>query len=130
MPYRREVDSWPWPADTLAERYQRVARSYREVLLARLPDACRALDERMIERGQHWIRPAQVGEVDLDELLTTREAAQFCQVQPTTLPQWRRRGLVATETDLGVRYRVRHLLDFRASQRLRRVRGKRAGGSL
>ena len=65
--------SWPWPADSPLDRARRVARSYRELLLAQLPDACRALDEEMIRRGQGWVLP-QVDPYDPSELLTADEA--------------------------------------------------------
>ena len=126
MPYRRDPDPWKWPADTPIERAQRVARSYRELLLDENPARCHALDAEMIRLGQRWIREAAREELDPDELLTVRQAADLVGVLPTTIAEWRRRGLKVTITDLGSRYRVRDLIEYRTQVRLRRLRGKRS----
>lgn len=126
MPYHRDPDPWRWPADSPVERAQRVARSYREALLTVDPVRCHALDAEMIRLGQRWVRAVKAEELDLEELLTVREAADLCQVLPSTIAQWRRRGLRVTGTDMGPRYRVRDLVDYRTRLRLRRIRGKRS----
>jgi hypothetical protein len=120
--------SWPWPADSPLDRARRVARSYRELLLAQLPDACRALDEEMIRRGQGWVLP-QVDQYDPSELLTADEAALFCNVEKKTLYEWRRRGLKITATPDGTRYKVADLVEYQALRRTRRRRGKVANDS-
>jgi hypothetical protein len=80
------------------------------------------------ELGQGWVCP-QIAQFEGMDLLNPRQAADFCQVRPSTLPQWRRRGLVAIGTPDGTRYRVTDLLDYQAKQRLKRLRGKRSPGS-
>lgn len=115
------TEPWPWPADTPLDRARRVAQSYREALLARVPDLCGQLDRRMVQLGQGWVAPQLDRYHELD-LLTVLEAAEYCQVQVKTIYEWRRRGLRITDTPDGARYRVGHLREYRAQRRIRRVR--------
>lgn len=118
-PRRRNPDPWPWPGDTPVERARRIARSYRDALLAAEPDTCTALDARAARLGQGWITPKPLAYHD-DDLLTAPEVATMCDVQPGTVDQWRKRGLPVTTTPDGPRFLVRDVLAYHAEKRRKR----------
>lgn len=107
-------------ADTPLDKARTVARSYREALRMHMPELCERLDQHMVSIGQPWVMPA-VHQYELGELLTVSEAADYCQVAEKTIYEWRRRGLEITPTVDGTRYKVEHLLDYRAARRIRRA---------
>ena len=119
-PRRRVPDPWPWPADTPLDRARRIAQSYRDALFAHKPAECEHLDRKAAELGQGWIIP-QVLVHSADDQLNTEQVAEFCNVQPRTVDAWRSRGLKAIETNEGIRYLVRDVLDFNAERRKRRL---------
>lgn len=112
-------DPWPWHADSPLDRARRVACNYRDALAHRDPEACRTLDDKVRGLGQGWI-VAQPVVYDHDDLLTVDEVAEMTHVRPGTVAQWRRRGLVATNTPDGFRYRVADVLAYHAQRRRRR----------
>jgi len=116
----RRKDPWPYPGDSLADRLKRIARLYRDRLDREAPEACAELDAAVTKLGHGWIRP-KLTTVDLDDLLTVAQAADFCDVQPAAIDVWRTRGLKPTDTADGVRYRVRDILDYHAERRQRRA---------
>jgi hypothetical protein len=111
---------WPWPGDSPLERRSRVARTYRDRLAKEAPDACAEVDASMRRLKQTWVMPKRTP-LDLDELWTAEQTADFCDAQPRTIAEWRRRGLKVTDTPDGPRYRVRDILDYHAERRLRRA---------
>lgn len=122
MPYA--ADPWPWPEDSALDRARAVAREYRDAVHKLDPELGARMDVRAAKVGQTWLFP-QVSQFEENELLTTRQAAEFCHIRPTTLPQWRRRGLVSVTTPDGIRYRPADLLEYQAKGRLRRARPNR-----
>ncbi|PXY25158.1 hypothetical protein BAY59_24340 [Prauserella coralliicola] len=120
MPRRQQPDPWPWPADTPLDRARRIAHEYRQYLLEHAAEVCAQLDQRARDLGQGWVAPQPVA-YEMDDLLTVEQAADYCQVKPRTVDAWRQRGLQATRTPDGVRYLVRHLHDYQADRRKRRV---------
>ena len=125
-PRRRVDDPWPWPADTAVERARRIARAYRDIAINAEPHSCVELDEQMREWGQTWVTPKYTIN-DPDELLTTNEVAEYCDVHPGSVDQWRRRGLPVTMTPDGPRYLLADVLDYHAERRRRRARGGQKG---
>lgn len=125
MPYARPIEgNWPNPADSPLERAQAIAREYRGELLKLDRELCLRMDERARYVGQGWVAP-RASRHHPEDLLTARHAADYCNVRPTTLQQWKGRGLKVTSTADGSRYRVRDLDDYRAGRRVqRRTRGK------
>lgn len=111
---------WPWPGDSPLDIARRLVQSYRQELQKISPERCAVLDRRAQELGQGWVIP-QDWHVDLDDLLSRDEAAEFAQVERRTLDEWRRRGLKVTATPDGPRYRVRDLLDYQAQRRRARI---------
>lgn len=109
-------------ADTPLDRARTVALSYREALRMHVPALCTRIDEHMVSLGQTWVLP-KVAQYEFDELLTTRQAADYCGIEPGTLQVWKARGLVVTETVDGRRYRVGDLLEYQAGRRARRAAG-------
>jgi len=107
-------------ADTPLDRSRTVARSYREALHRNCPELCARLDEHMLSLDQAWILP-QVAQYEFDDLLTARQAADYCGCEPNTLQVWKGRGLKVIETPDGRRYRVADLLEYQASRRRRRA---------
>lgn len=122
MPYKREPDPWPWPADTQTERARRACASYQAALRRHMPELCARIDEHMVGVGQTWVVP-RIAQYELDELLTPRQAADYCGIRPATLPTWCSRGLVTVETVDGTRYKVSDLIEYQALIRSRRLRG-------
>jgi hypothetical protein len=110
---------WPWPADSNADRYKRVATAYRAALEAVDPDACTQLDEWAVEHGQGWIVPSPWPYAD-DDQLTYAEAAHACHIAPDTIYQWTRRGLRVTRTPAGPRITAGDLIEFQRVRRQRR----------
>lgn len=121
MPYKREPDPWPWPADTQVERVRRVALSYREALRMHLPDLAARIDEHMVSVGQAWVRP-KIAQYEPDDLLDTNQAAEYCGVKPRTLATWRENGLPVHNTPDGIRHKVSDLVEYEAAKRRRRVK--------
>lgn len=125
MPYR--ADPWPRKTDSALDRARAVAREYRDALGEVDPGRCARLDAVARKLGQAWVVP-QLAQYEPDDLLPPLRAAEFCHIRPGTLPAWRRNGLQCVNTPDGTRYRVRDLLDYQASQRLKRLRGKQSAG--
>ncbi|MFD6069395.1 MerR family transcriptional regulator [Amycolatopsis lurida] len=113
-------DPWPWPGDTPLDRARRIARTYREALMIAAPDTCVDLDARCRDLGQTWVVPKPLS-FGPDDLLDAKEVADMCNVQPSTIRQWRRRGLATQDTPDGLRYRVADVLDYHAGRRRRRA---------
>lgn len=118
-PRRRPHDPWPWPQDSIVDRARRVAASYRHALADHAPTVCEQLDEQSRRLGQGWVLPAPVYEDN--DLLDTDLAADYLHVQPRTVDEYHRRGLRATSTVDGVRYRVGDLKEFVRDRRKRRI---------
>jgi hypothetical protein len=110
---------WPNPADSSLDRARAIARDYRAALLERDRAECLRLDNLARYVGQGWVAP-RVSQFEPDDLLTARQAADYCDIRPTTLQQWKARGLKVIETADGRRYRVQDLNDYRASRRVKR----------
>lgn len=110
---------WPNPADSSLDRARAIARDYRSALLKLDRAECFRLDNLARLVGQGWVAPA-VQQYQSDDLLTARQAADYCNIRPTTLQQWKARGLRVIETPDGRRYRVGDLDDYGASRRVRR----------
>lgn len=119
---QRRSDPWPWPADSTAERARRVARSYREALLTRLPDECAALDAQMTQFGQRWVMPTRT-EPDLDERVTVRVAAEYVGLTVHGVYAWVYLGKVESSRgrDGLTRVRLGDVLDVAAQGRIRRA---------
>lgn len=107
-------------ADTPLDKARTVARSYREALRMNHPHLCARIDAHMAELGQTWIVPT-IAQYEFDDLLDTRQAADYCGIEPNTLQVWKARGLEVVETVDGRRYRVRDLLEYQATRRQRRA---------
>ncbi len=117
------ADPWPWPADTELERARRVARQYREALEHAAPALVRRLDALCAGYGQGWVAAAPLAHHP-DELLTTAEVAELCQVRARTVTKWRLEldpPLPAIRTPDGVRIRVGDLLAWQAARRHARL---------
>lgn len=117
---------WPNPADSSLDRARAIARDYRAALLERDRAECFRLDNLARYVGQGWVAPA-VQQYQPDDLLTGRQAADLCNIRPTTLQQWKARGLQVTETVDGRRYRVGDLKDYQARCRVQRRSRSRRG---
>lgn len=115
------AEPWPYPGDSHDDKLKRIARMYRDKLAEHLPDLCAPLDAALIRLGHGWIRPKPVT-YQLDDLLTPEQAADYCGCQLRTLDAWRSRGLRATRTTNGLRYRYDDLLDYHREQRRKRAR--------
>lgn len=98
---------------------------YRAALAKLDPALCEELDQRAVDLGQGWARP-QLVEIDLEQLLTAQEVADLCAVKVGTVTIWRQRGLTATTTADGLRYRMADVLAYQAAIRRRRI--AKAGG--
>lgn len=126
-------DPWPFPADTQLERARRVAREYRNVLLAFAPAPMVArLDALMAERGQGWVDARPLAH-DPDDLLTVDEVAEFSQVAPRTVTTWRLERippLPTTHTPDGIRIRFGDLVAWQAARRRRRALSGRGDQSM
>jgi hypothetical protein len=118
-PRRTPPDPWPWPADTPLDRARRVARTYRDTLAAHQPEVCRRLDGTATTLGQGWIVPRPLT-WNTDDLLDAAAVADMCDIRPSTVDQWRRRGLHVTGTPDGPRYRVADVLRYQADRRRKR----------
>lgn len=116
---------WPNPADSSLDRARAIARDYRTALLKLDRAECLRLDNLARYVGQGWVAPS-VAQYHRDDLLTARQAADYCHIRPTTLQQWKARGLRVVETVDGRRYRVGDLDEYRADRRiLRKTRARR-----
>ncbi|RSN19884.1 hypothetical protein DL990_40980 [Amycolatopsis sp. WAC 01416] len=79
------------------------------------PDTCVDLDARCRDLGQTWVVPKPLS-FGPDDLLDAHEVAEMCDVQLSTVRQWRRRGLATQATPDGLRYRVADVLDYHAGR--------------
>ena len=111
---------WPWPGDTPLDRARRVARTYRDNLNNLDPALCAQLDQRCRDLGQGWIEPQALAHGP-DDLLTAEEVADMCNVQPSTVRQWKHRGLPVVTTVDGPRYRTGDVLTYHSERRVRRA---------
>lgn len=117
-----ERPRWPWPGDTPTDRARRIANS----LLALLEPGER---EKAITAaravGETWLG-ADLLRWQIDDIVTTEQAAELLHVSTAVIHGWRQRGLLANlGTSTGGRgrqgrYRVGDVLD--CSARLRRER--------
>lgn len=114
------TDPWPWPGDSPLDRARRVARTYRDSLHSLDPALCATVDQRCRDLGQSWIVPKPLT-YSADDQLTADEVADMCDVQPSTVRQWKRRGLPAADTVDGVRYLVADVLAYHSERRVRRA---------
>jgi hypothetical protein len=125
-PRRQPADPWPWPADSPLDRARRVATTYRQALETHAPGLCAQLDDKCRKLGQAWVLPTAVYEDD--DLLTTELAADYLNVRPRTVDEYRRRGLPATSTPDGPRYRVADIRSWVTARRRNR-KSTDTGGS-
>lgn len=98
------TEPWPWPKDTALMRRTRIARSYREALLAENPETCQRLDEQMRRYGQRWIIPTPAT-YNEDDYLTAEHVADYAGVNLATVYTWRWRGMPSITTNDGIRFR-------------------------
>lgn len=118
------ASTWPWPGDSALDRARRVARSYRETLLAEFPDACAALDRRLVDQlGQAWLVPT-LATVDLDEWVTIGVAAEHVGLSEQGVYAWVYAGKIEARKgrDGRVRVQLGKALEVKALQRQRRAR--------
>jgi hypothetical protein len=127
MPRRRVTDRWPWPAESVLERREHLARIYRDKLMEVAPEACLQLDADAVRFGQGWITP-KIAIYEPDDLLTAADVADHAGVQPRTVDLWVGRGLRSIRTPDGLRFRFGDVLEFQASRRVRRA--VRRGGDV
>lgn len=119
-PRRRVVNNWPWPGATPTDKARELARLYREAGLSDDPlNAVARVDAIAQRREQGWVVP-QRAQWQLDDLLTADELVDYFCVKPRTIDAWVSRGLKATDTVDGRRYRYGDIVDYQAQQRLRR----------
>ena len=106
------TDPWPWPGDTPCERARRVANS----LLALLPEPDRAaaiLQARAV--GETWLGPDLL-RWDVNDLVTTNQAAEILHVNPSTIRKWHSRGWLPHHRRKG-HYLLAAVLDCAAERR-------------
>ena len=118
----RVADPWPWPGDDRTQRARRVALAALIELRKADPAACDKVEAAAVRMGETWVQPKR-GAIDLDELLTATQAADYADVKPRTIDTWRSRGLKVTNTPDGPRYRWGDVLDYRTEVR-RRLAGR------
>lgn len=82
--------AWPWRTDTTHDRLRRIAESYRTGLKEIDPEACRLIDARMIEFGQHWIVDSDMI-VNVEDLVTAQQVAEEFGFAPWNVHDWSRR---------------------------------------
>lgn len=118
---------WPFAGEGLVAIRQRVAHAYRAALLDANPEACRALDAKMVEWGQSWAVPTDRRIAD-DDWLPASDAAELGNVHADTVGGWRRRGRLTPDVDCR-RYRghwqyraaaIRRMSDLRTREKGRR----------
>ena len=85
-------------------RRTRIARSYREALLAADSAVCEQLDEQMRRYGQRWIVPAPATYSE-DDYLSAEHVADYAGVNVATVYTWRWRGMPSIITNDGIRFR-------------------------
>lgn len=106
------VRPWPWD-DTPIKRRERVALSYRALLEKVDSAACAELDAEMLDYGQRWVLP-QIATYQDDDLLTAELVADYRGVNVKTVYVWRQRGLPASETPDGLRFRFSDVRAWKA----------------
>lgn len=130
-----KTDPWPFPADTTLERSRRIARSYRDALMAIDPEHCRFLDGRAVAVGQAWVCPTRLSADEaieaLDSVLGPKELATLLGIPAATIYGWASKGLLlrAKEDADGkklpasapAKYRVRDVVAIGNRRRVRRL---------
>ncbi|WP_433568034.1 hypothetical protein ACQP1O_43085 (plasmid) [Nocardia sp. CA-151230] len=129
------TDPWPFPEDTTLERARRIARSYRDALMAIDPAHCEFLDGRAVAVGQAWVCPTQIPSdaivEALDSVLGAKDISLLLGIPANTIYGWASKGLLsrATEDAEGKRlpvssspkYRVRDVVMVGNRRRARRL---------
>lgn len=107
--------TWPWPADNATERARRIANS----LVALLPPDERKRHVATAHRlGETWLGATLIHH-ELDEVVTTTEAAGLIHMKPSTIRKWHSLGYLSAVR--RGRYRVRDVLDCSAERRRARL---------
>lgn len=78
---------WPWPGDTPAQRARRIANSALTMLIKSDPEGAELLVGQAHVFGETWFGPTIVSR-DLEDEVTTVEAAQLAHVKPGTIRRW------------------------------------------
>lgn len=113
------MNEWPYPGDSPNARIRRVAHAYRATLEMYAPLACRELDTRMRNMGQHWVVPHAIT-VEPDQWLTPAQAADLMCVEVDAIRQLRRRGVITgRRVDNRWQYQVREIENAFARPRSR-----------
>lgn len=111
----KDEPHWPWPGDTACERARRIANS----LLALLSEGERDIAVRRAHAvGETWLGGSLIRH-ELDDKVSTAEAAQLIHVKPSTIRKWHSEGDLRA-VGRGY-YLVRDVLDCSAARRARRV---------
>lgn len=130
-----KTDPWPFPEDTTLERSRRIARSYRDALMAIDPKHCRFLDEKAVEVGQAWVCPTRLPAdaimEALDSVMGAKDISILLGVPASTIYGWASKGLLSRATEdaegeplpasSSPRYRVRDVVQVGNRRRARRL---------
>lgn len=124
------TEDWPFPGDSREERAQRIANSYRALLVditqGRCTDpagAMHRLDMKWRKYGVFWHMPTVAPEPEPHDWVTTRDAAHYANRAEATIRTWAHRGHITTRVapDGATQYLVRSLMDYAVQQRRRRA---------
>lgn len=130
-----KADPWPFPEDTTLERSRRIARSYRDALMAIDPKHCQFLDEKAVKVGQAWVCPTQlpadaIAEA-MDSVMGPQDISILLGIPANTIYGWVSKGLLsrATEDATGKllpaasppQYRVSDVVQVGNRRRVRRL---------